>query len=300
MTGLTLQPSIWTLARSQYWVVTRAQLLDLGISRHAIEHELRIGRLHRVFRGVYAVGRHDLSRHGYWMAAVLSCGPGAALSHDSAGALFDIRPYCDGPIEVSVPSSANRQRGGIKVHRRQTELVLGTCDGIQVTSPIDTIIDLAPRLSRDEIEQMVNDADKYDLVDPETLRNVLDSKPPRLGIAKLRTILDRDTFVFTDSTLERYFLPIVKRAGLPKPQTQRYLGSYRVDFFWPELGLVVETDSLRHHRTPAQQARDHRRDQAHLAAGRTPLRFTHGQIRYEPSYVEGILRAVARRLLAAS
>jgi very-short-patch-repair endonuclease len=288
--------AVWSLVREQHDAITRDQLRDFGFSDDAIDHRIETRRLHLVFPGVYAVGRPGLTREGYWMAAVLSCGPDAALSHESAGALFWIRPDHGGPIEVSTPHDISRRRDGIKVHRRKVKLELGTCDRIPVTSPVETIIDLAPRLSRDEIEQMVNDADKYDLVDPETLRHALDARAPRRGVAKLRTILDRDTFTFTDSTLERYFLPIARRAGLPQPQTQRYLNSYRVDFFWPELNLVVETDSLRHHRTPAQQARDHRRDQAHLAAGRTPLRFTHGQIRYEPRYVEEVLRAVVSHL----
>ncbi len=70
----------------------------------------------------------------------------------------------------------------------------------------------------------------------------------------------------------------------------------RTDFYWPDLGLVVETDGLRYHRTPAQQAKDRRRDQAHTAAGLTPLRFTHGQIAFEPAYVRATLEEVARRL----
>jgi very-short-patch-repair endonuclease len=71
---------------------------------------------------------------------------------------------------------------------------------------------------------------------------------------------------------------------------------FRVDFFWPELELVVETDGLRYHRTPAQQAKDRVRDQAHIAAGLTPLRFTHGQIAYEQESVVDCLIAVAHRL----
>jgi very-short-patch-repair endonuclease len=79
-----------------------------------------------------------------------------------------------------------------------------------------------------------------------------------------------------------------------------WLNGFKVDFYWPELGLVVETDGLRYHRTPTQQARDRLRDQAHTAAGLVPLRFTHGQIRYEPNHVENTLRAVRARILASS
>jgi very-short-patch-repair endonuclease len=74
------------------------------------------------------------------------------------------------------------------------------------------------------------------------------------------------------------------------------VNSFRVDFFWPELGLVVETDGLRYHRTPAQQARDRLRDQIHAAAGLTPLRFTHAQVAHEAGHVREVLAAVASRL----
>jgi very-short-patch-repair endonuclease len=115
----------------------------------------------------------------------------------------------------------------------------------------------------------------------------------------LRRTLDRHTFRPTDSWLERRFLPIARRAGLSVPETRRYKNEARVDFYWPDLGLIVETDGLRYHRTPAQQAKDRLRDQRHAAAGLFPLRFTYEQIRSEPAHVEQTLRAVAARLCAA-
>jgi very-short-patch-repair endonuclease len=102
-------------------------------------------------------------------------------------------------------------------------------------------------------------------------------------------------FAMTRSDLEQRFLPLVSVAGLPRPQTQQVANGYKVDFYWQELGLVVETDSWTHHRTPAQQNRDRLRDQAHLAAGLTPVRFTHAQVAYEPERVVATLRALARR-----
>ena len=119
------------------------------------------------------------------------------------------------------------------------------------------------------------------------------------GVAVLRAVLDRRTFSLTDSELERRFGPIARRAGLPLPLTQRRVNGFRVDFYWPDLGLVVETDGLRYHRTPAQQTADLRRDQAHSAAGFTPLRFSHAQVTYESVYVESMLKDVAQRLKTA-
>jgi very-short-patch-repair endonuclease len=100
----------------------------------------------------------------------------------------------------------------------------------------------------------------------------------------------------TDTELERRFVPLARKAGLPKPLTQQRLNGYRVDFYWPDLGLVVETDGLRYHRTPSKQTTDRRRDQAHTVAGLTPLRFTHAQVRYEPRHVKNMLAKVAANL----
>jgi very-short-patch-repair endonuclease len=106
-------------------------------------------------------------------------------------------------------------------------------------------------------------------------------------------ILDRRTFALTDSELERRFLRLVRRAGLPVPKTQQRVAGFRVDFFWPELRLVVETDGLLYHRTATQQSRDRVRDQALVAADFVVLRFTHAQVTYEPDHVVATLRAVA-------
>lgn len=122
------------------------------------------------------------------------------------------------------------------------------------------------------------------------------SAPANPGTAILRDLLDSHTFALTDSSLERQFLPIARRAGLPLPLTQQHLDGFRVDFYWPDLGLVVETDGLRYHRTAAEQTADRRRDQAHAAAGRVPLRFARAQVVFEPEHVEATLKRVARRL----
>jgi very-short-patch-repair endonuclease len=286
--------SVWALAREQHGVVTRAQLIARGLGADAIKHRLARGRLHCVTRGVYAVGRRELTREGRWMAALLSCGPRAVLSHGSAAALWGIAP--ERALEVSIPLPLDRRRPGIAIHRRRA-LNATTHRRIPVTSPIDTLVDLATTRTAPEVERAVNQADALDLVDPERLRNELGAMPARPGTGALRMLLDRRTFALTDSELERRFLAIVRAVGLPRPLTQQFVNGFRVDFFWPELKLVVETDSLRYHRTPAQQARDRLRDQAHLAAGFKPLRLTHAQIAFERSYSEATLVAVARKAL---
>ena len=200
-----------------------------------MRHRLRGGRLHPVRRGVYAIGRPELSRLGVWMAAVLSCGPRALLSHESAAALWGIRPGGGRLIELSVPNRVVRRRAGIVVHRRSGLSLddLAIHRAIPVTSPVCTIVDLSARLSRRKLEAMVNEADKLDLVDPERLRQALDDRAGRPGVAVLRELLDRQTFTLTDSALERLFLPIARRAGLPPPLTGQLVNGFRVDFHWP-------------------------------------------------------------------
>lgn len=286
---------LWALARRQHWVVTRAQLLELGFGRAAIEHRVRKGRLHPIHRGVYAVGRPDTTQEGRWMAAALACGIRAAVSHFDAAALWELLPLRSGTIHVCVPANVRVRRPGITVHQRRSFEVTRR-RGVPVTTPVITLIDLASTLGGGELEQAINQADKLDLVSPDELRAALDSTPRCPGLGAMRTILDRRTFVLTDSQLERRFLPIARRAGLPTPQTGTRVNGFRVDFHWPGLGLVVETDGLRYHRTPAAQARDRVRDQAHTAAGLTTLRFTHAQVSFEPARVESTLAAVAHRL----
>lgn len=288
----------WALAGSQHGVITRAQLLAFGFSPRAIQHRLDRGRLHPVHRGVYAVGWPRLTLQARWLAAVLACGSHAVLSHDSAAALWGLWRPRAGAIEVSVPSHVARRAAGVVVHRRAwlTPSERAVRAGIPVTAIGCTLVDFASRHGRDAVEAAVNEADKSDLVNPEGLRAALDGMSRRPGLDVLRKTLDRRTFTLTDSELERLFLPIARRAGLGRPETGTRLNGFVVDFYWPELGLVVETDGLRYHRTPAQQARDRLRDQAHAAAGLTPLRFTRAQVRYDPGHVQAILTAVVQRL----
>jgi hypothetical protein len=289
---------VWRQAALQHWVLTSGQLAALGFDRDAIKHRVAVGRLHPVARGVYAVGRRALAREGHWMAAVLACGDGAVLSHRSAAALLGIGEEERGCVEVSVRSAAVRRRPGVWVHRRPGlgDEDIGFCDGIPVTSPVQTIVDLAARLDRMGVERMVDEADRLDLVTPPALLAALERHRGERGVARLRTWLDRRTFGLTRSHLERLFLPLAKDVGLSVPQTKVWVNGFEVDFYWPELGLVVETDGLQYHRTPAEQARDRLRDQAHTAAGMTSLRFTHEQVRYEPEHVRVVLSDVARRL----
>jgi very-short-patch-repair endonuclease len=295
----------WKLAQRQHWVLTRRDLEALGFSAMAIEHRVATGRLHSVFRGVYAVGRRDLTPHGRWMAAILACGDGAGasgvgavLSHRSAAELWGIGREWEGRIDVSIRRRSRLERPGIKVRSRPALLSqnLVRRQGILVTNPVQTLIDLATELKVLRLERAVNQADVLDLVDPETLRNGLDAYVGMPGVKTLRTLLDRHTFRLSDSDLEVLFRPLALAAGFALPLSKYWLLGYEVDFWFPDHGLIVETDGLRYHRTPAQQARAVKRDQVHTASDLRVLRFTHWQIAYEPNEVTAILRRIRPHL----
>jgi len=282
-------------------VVTRRQLLAAGLNANAVRHRLRTGRLHRLGNGVYAVGRPQISREGRWMAALLGCGPRAVLSHATAAVLWRIRePRAGEPIHVSVPPGGVRPRAGVRVHRgRWPDGEVVTRHGIRVFTPSSVLLQRAATVPARRLEREINVADALELVTPDALRRAADGFARRTGVTALRAVLDRHTFTLTDSELERMFLPLAARAGLPRPLTRRRVNGFRVDFFWPALGLVVETDGLRYHRTPAQQARDLVRDQTHKAAGLEPLRFTHWQVAREQRWVVDTVRSIAAQRVAS-
>ncbi len=169
-------------------------------------------------------------------------------------------------------------------------------DGIPVTCPVRTLLDLATELSETALERAVNETDKRDLIDPEALRAELNRYAGKPGVRPLRTLLDKHTFRLSDSDLELLFRPIAAAAQLPLPLTKVWVNGYEVDFFWPDLELVVETDGLRYHRTASTQTKDHVRDQTHVATGLTVLRFTHYQVKFESPHVRRVLRQTTQRI----
>ncbi len=225
------------------------------------------------------------------MAAVLAGGEGAALSHRSAAALWEIGDKDNGMINVSVRRRCELRRPGVRFHGRPQLMAKNILrhDDIPLTSPSQTLVDLATELDSVPLDRAVNDADKRGLIDPETLRGQLSQFGGQPGVRPLRLLLDKLFFRLSDSDLEIYFRRIVRAARLPMPLSKQRVNKFEVDFYWPHLGLVVETDGLRYHRTPSAQTRDARRDRAHIMAGMTPLRFTHYEVRYEPARVRDAL-----------
>jgi hypothetical protein len=288
----------WALARCQHGILTRQNLLSLGFSQDAIKHRLALGRLHPVHPGIYAVGRPGLTREGRWMAAVLACGTDAVLSHGSAAALWGIGPEWR-LIEVSVRRRSWPRLCGVKGRARPSlpDTDATVRRGIPVTAVSRTILDqAATSISDASLERLVNEADVARGIDFDfrMLRRYCDLRSGEPGVRRLRRLLDPETFRLSDSDLKRLFRPLAIAAGLPQPLTKALVNGYEVDFYWPDLGLVVETDSLRYHRNPIKQSHDLLRDQVHTASGLATLRFTQWQVAREPLHVEAILASTRR------
>lgn len=232
------------------------------------------------------------------MAAVLACGPGAALSHRSAAALWGFAKEHGDYIDVSVRCASESRLAGLRCHRRPLlpSAEITTHMDIPVTSPVQTFLDLATVAGPKTVERAINEADKLGVIDAVALRHALDNYRGERGVRPLRRILDKHTFRLSDTELEVLFRPIARSAALPEPLTKQRVNGFEVDFYWPDLGLVVETDGWQYHRTPSAQSRDALRDQTHTAAGLTPLRFSHYQVKYERNYVRAVLERTVANL----
>lgn len=266
----TADAVIARIAARQHGVVALAQLVDAGLTKSSISRRVRAGRLHRVFRGVYAVGHAGLSNEGWWMAAVLACGEGAALSHRSAAELWGMLDPFTRPVHVTVPGPGGRkQRAGIRIHRSTslTDAVATRRGGIAVTAPARTIADLRATASAKVVRHAIREAEFRGLP------------------------IDAIGSDGTNSELERLFLRLCRRHGLQKPEPGVRIGPFTVDFLWRDRGLIVETDGYRGHRGRQAFEEDRARDNALMAMGYDVLRFTYRRVRYEPAAVAALVRA---------
>jgi len=277
---------IAALAEFQYGVVARAQLRERGLTDGGIARRVRDGQLHRLHRGVYAVGHRVLTREGRWMAAVLAAGPGAVLSHASAAAAWDLRRTSGSVIDVSVPTHAGRERrAGIRLHRRGTmtlsEVTLHR--GIPITTPARTVIDLARTLNGRVLEQLIDLADQRGLLDLADLRSA--------NSASLRAALERYSPAPIRSELEARFLRLCDEHRIPRPETNVRIEGIEVDFVWRDRRLIVEVDGYAYHRSPSAFEEDRERDVVLTTSGWRVMRFTWRQIAQRSAWVAASIRA---------
>jgi predicted transcriptional regulator of viral defense system len=291
-----LDAAVAQAARRQYGVVTRAQLRSLGLSADAIDRRVAAGRLHRLHRGVYAVGHTLLTERGRWLAAVLAYGDEAALFHVSAAALWDIRRSNAVWIDVAVPTGSGRaKRPGIRIHRVETlrEREVVEHHGIRVTRPARTILDLAATLNTDALRRALDRAEILQLTDYPALEAMARAHPSHRGAARLRAILA--TYLagtMTRSELEDLFLALCRRHGLPQPIVNGDVAGDEVDFLFADQRLIVEIDSWRFHRTRRAFDADRARDATHLQHGFRTARFTDRQLENDPQKVAATVRAL--------
>jgi very-short-patch-repair endonuclease/predicted transcriptional regulator of viral defense system len=269
------------LAERQHGVVATRQLAALGLQQRAVSYRAAAGRLHRVHRGVYAVGHTVLTANGRRMAAVLAAGPGAVLSHASAAALWEIRPTNATRIDVTVRTKRGRARRGLRIHRTSTLQADEVTDhqGIPVTTPSRTLLDLAATLPRRALERALDEAEVQELYDLTSLTAIARAHAGERGARALTEALDHDPgTTLTDSELEELMLALCDEHRLERPKPQTRVAGLRVDFYFAAARLVVETDGYRYHRTRRAFERDRERDAILARAGYRTLRFTHRQL----------------------
>ena len=285
---------IAALADRQHGVVATSQLLELGLSHGHICYRARAGRLHRIHRGVYAVGYRKLTPHGHRMAAVLAYGPEALLSHQTAAALWGIgQPSWK--IHVTTPHP-KRSRQAIRAHTAVLHPEDVTVrDGIPLTSVARTILDLAAQLDHDRLTRLLEDADRAELADLRALERAMARRPQLRGVARLTAVLaDYRGPADTRSNLERDFRALIARAGLPEPQYNVVLAGLVVDVFWPQWRLVVELDGRAYHTRNRAFERDRVRDSTLQKADLRVLRVTGKRLDNEPDAVLADVLALRR------
>jgi Transcriptional regulator, AbiEi antitoxin len=286
------------LAAKHYGNVTRRQLRELGLSHTAIANRVKVGRLHRVYRGIYAVGRRPVTPHELASAAVLACGPGAALSDGSAMSLWGFWRRWDQPFEVTVPG--DRRTNGVVVHRSRTlhRRDLTTHLSIRVTSPARTIFNVSPRLDNKALKRAVNNALHSDWCTESQFAELL-TRLAHLQQARRIAPLIGLPGTPTRSGWEDEFPGFCQDHGLPMPVMGALVRGYLVDALFRAERVIVELDSWEFHKDAIAFQTDRERDAEALAAGFVTVRITweriHGVPRKEANRLRAILAAHAHR-----
>jgi very-short-patch-repair endonuclease len=258
------------IASRQHGVVSVAQLRHAGLDKDRVRRRVVNGRLHRLHRGVYAVGHRSLPIEARWMAAVLACGEGAVLSHRSAASLWGLLDPKSGSVDVSIPGTPGRgRRAGIRLHRCQSlasDLTTRRL-GIPVTAPARTITDLRRMVSSAEYRRAIRQSAVLGLnVGPDIAQDG------------------------TRSELEWRFLLLCRNHRLPPPEVNVRIAGLLVDFVWRDQRLIVETDGYKFHRGRAAFEDDRGRDLRLRQIGFDVMHFSYRQVVDQPEQVVSVLR----------
>lgn len=287
------------LAERQHGVVSIRQLTGpLGYSKAAVHRAVTAGRLHQLYRGVFAVGHGKLSLQAQCLAAVLACAPNALLSHVSAAWLWDLTKTSPLPASVTAPSYRT-PRSLLRLHEARSLAAEDRAlrDGIPVTALPRTLLDLAATVHFEWLEKMIERSEDLELFDLRAVEGLLDRTVGHQGHGRLRrAIALYKPSSFTRSSLEKRFLELCLQAGLPQPRTNFVAYGFELDCFWPEHRFAVELDVFETHGTRAAFERDRKRQEDLLLAGIAMTRVTGPRLEREPAAViERIGRLLAQQ-----
>ncbi len=283
------------LANAQYGVVARRQLLEIGLGAEAIRGMLEMGQLLPLRRDVYAAGNLRVNRRGRWMGAVLACGPGAVLSHESSACFWGLqgdRPLID--VNADCGRQGQMRREGVRLHRcklRPEECVVE--GGIPVTSVARTVFDLAEVVDYERLKQAAQEADRMKLLRLRDLEGVVEFGRGRRALKPIRRLLSElRAPTTTRSPLEERFADFREAHRLPPPATNVLVLGHEVDCLWPAAKLIVELDSWEFHAHRAAFQRDRVLDSERLVAGYRTVRVTHDRLDHEATTLLAELRAL--------
>jgi very-short-patch-repair endonuclease len=291
--------AIAAIAARQRTLIRRSALLELGLSPRAIKYRIQTGLLRVVHPGVYALGPGPLPPLAAELAAIYACGEGSVLSHHTSAFLWGLRPGRPSDVDVTVVGRYVRSRPGIRVHRvqRLDPRELRQHGDLPATSPARALFEIAPDLSPRELERAFDEGVIRQVTTADELRRALARNAGRPGSAALSAFVAADhKTALTDSAAAERFLTLVRRAQLPAPEVNVWLGRHRVDFLWRTEKLVVEVDGYKFHSSRAKFERDRMKDAELLAAGFAVIRVTWLQLEQEPEAVLArVAMALARR-----
>lgn len=284
-------------------MVSAEQLYADGVSKRAIEHRLRIGRMHPEFRGVYSVGCGALPPLAREQGALLACGERAFLSHETAAAIWGVLPALPAEVEVTVVGRYRASSEGIKVHRinQIDRREVRREQGLWVSSPARALLEIAAGRSLGDLARALDEGLARRVLVRGEVEAVLERNRPCRGSGRLAELLaGGGGTTITRSEAERRFKRLIRDAGLPSPEGNVPFGRYSLDFLWREEGLVVEIDGYTFHGGPDAFRRDHDKDLAVRAAGLGLLRFTRDHVVHRREFVLGwVAGELARRRSAA-
>jgi hypothetical protein len=286
-----VEEKVRSFADRAWGIVTRAELLGSGVSSDEVRGRVAKGYLIPEHPGVYRVGHAAPSTEASYMAAVKAGGAGAVLSHRAAAYLWHLLKGKPPPPEVTAPRE--RRLRGVRTIRAARPAARRR--GIPVTSVPETLVDLAPLLTLDELARACHEAGVLHKTTPAHVEAVLRRRAHAAGARRLRAVMRGDAKV-TLSRLERAFLELVRDARLPLPQTNRLADGRRMDCRWPEQRLTVELDSFTFHNSRYGWERDRQGEKEARKRRDRFRRFTYGDVTEDAQYVAGELE----RLLVSS